>query len=392
MYASAVQAYKEIAQWLEAARESIFTDDCKARCAIHQVLCKCASFAVAGAGKAALTLTVAGSTCVAWSAEGLQLGICHPSFLVWLVFIMELKTLKPAIFVHECVVAFPSRLFEFFLNGIYKICVYTKVCPTSLGHPMRRPRQFVVGHLIGACNSFGTYQDFMAKVSRSMHPDMNANVYFIASDAQLVPLRRAKGKRRKVAQANASFEELLPPGQRVRLSGYAQLLQEKGKHGPGFVAELERNETVGGTPQPIVPTMLTHGTLWNFDLARPALASEKLMMQGVPTHQIKGVPFECPFQDVLTGLSEEDIDTLAGNGMSIAVVGTLLGYVLATTEMQSPQNSSTLNRGFSADCGLGGESSTLSFEEAVGGGSLPSIPTINFGGAFVATGVDEDIV
>ena len=199
MYQQAVSAYKTIADILESKRHAIFNNRTTSSCHVHGGHCPCSTFALGPNADCEflLTLVVAGSTCVAFSDEGLQLGIGHPSFLVWLVFIMELKTLRPKVFIHECVCAFPWKLFVHFLHGIYTITVYTTLCPTMMGHPIRRPRQYVVGHLLGSVTTTGTMEQFTHLFARKLEAVCTGNVFYVAPEADVNRMLHELARRRR---------------------------------------------------------------------------------------------------------------------------------------------------------------------------------------------------
>ena len=106
------------------------------------------------------------------------------------------------------------------------------------------------------------------------------------------------------------------------------------------------------------------------------MGKEKLLMHGMPVYKVQGVNMECPFLAVLDKLTDEELGHVAGNGMAQCIVGPLMAYVLATTQV-SGAGSQGLRKSFSADCGLGqgvsGEDASPTFEEALESGVSKSL-------------------
>lgn len=183
MILDAADKYKHIAELLENTHREAFTAETTAHCYKHGTQCKCSTFE-SDAGDSAMTWVVAGSNCQAWSQRGLQLGVAHPSFLVWLTFIFELKRMGPDNWLHENTPYFPGRLFSHILGSKYHIVIFNDVCPSLLGHPVRRPRQYIADFRRGAVESIATEQEFKQLFGRRVV--VLGTVYWVAPNSEAI--------------------------------------------------------------------------------------------------------------------------------------------------------------------------------------------------------------
>ena len=99
----------------------------------------------------------AGVTCKAHSLAGAREGFLHSSALPLFVWAFSMKKSQPHLVIHECVLGFPTDILRQILNesGHGPMCAYAlhpdgctwdiaklECCPTDLGIPSRRKRQY----------------------------------------------------------------------------------------------------------------------------------------------------------------------------------------------------------------------------------------------------------
>lgn len=353
---AAVNESADIFAALMARRRNIFNAKTFDWCMKHERNCRCCVTKSRSAPNA-LTLAVAGSVCVGWSSEGLRWGVLHPSFMTFLVFIIELLTLQPDLFLHECTKEFPFTLIEILLIELYSLTIFECICPTQLGWPMHRPRQYIIGHKRGSVVSVGTPDDFFACFGQRTKVD--GSVFFVAPPDEVHAMTKELAERRGMATTGPNGEDLDHSDQLSYLTGCQQLRERDydatknaspDHASQQWFADLNHNVNSGGPmPGKIIPTLLTHPMLWSWGAQRLATAKELMMMQGMPTYPIPGVKYKCPFQDALKDMSGNQLTTMSGNAMTQIVVGALLGYTLATTRrMPLPR----IHRGVGTDIGL----------------------------------------
>jgi DNA-cytosine methyltransferase len=87
-----------------------------------------------------------------------------------------------------------------------------------------------------------------------------------------------------------------------------------------IVGEISRGYSYASL-QNIAPCVTPSGCLWFFSRWRWAIGKEKLALQGFPVDDLN-----------LDGLAEGELSTLAGNAMSVPVIGAFLSLVLASVE------------------------------------------------------------
>ena len=93
LHRSGVEKVSALVDFLWANHKVEFARPLKDWCFKHGCLCECCTVKkAAGSQRRPLCLVMAGSPCIAWTAEGAQLGVVHPSFLGFLVWIFDLRS------------------------------------------------------------------------------------------------------------------------------------------------------------------------------------------------------------------------------------------------------------------------------------------------------------
>ena len=238
-------------------------------------------------------------------------------------------------------------------SGEYELTMYEDLCPTKLGYPNRRSRQYVVGHRKSTVSSTGSQEKFLEIFTRDVK--VSASCYFVASAAEVrVSMEKLAANRHIRYADDMTFEQLLPPGKRLCLEAHLSCLTKEGDTFQDSVFDLDKNKKCSKGASNIAPTMVTHGSFYSTVAKRCLLSKEHFLMQGLPLYSIPGVAYTCPFTNAIEKLSDISLKKLSGNGMHLAVVGTLMAYVLSTTERIAVPPAA-LRRGFSSDGGLGSE-------------------------------------
>lgn len=394
MVADASVRYKKIADLIDDHASRIFAPSASARCYLHGRRCPCCVFE---GGVGGWTIVIAGSNCQAWSSKGLQLGCAHPSMLTWLCFAYELKVMLPDIWVHEITPFFPWKLFNYVLGGRYRIQEFHDLCPTLLGHPVRRPRQYLVGFRIGVAHSTANEAEFRAIFACRLM--LSGSVYFAAPSQDVHRHMSEMARKRKIAyddkSADIAYEDLLPPGKRLALDDIRRQTSEL--ENPDLVVDLEASATWRGRPTSTIPCLVSHAELYCLAKKRSAIPREHLLMQGMPAYKMRpgkdgaDFGFDCPFRNMLSTMSGTDIVSMAGNGMHLAVIGSLLAYVMSTTTRitgAADDVDGDLGAGDS-----GGVGHVMTWDEAMATARAKSMRAATAAGAetlFVAGGLGDD--
>ena len=167
-----------VANILMSNADTLFNENTKADCLRHGEQCCCSVFASSG-----LKVSVAGSTCVAWSARGAGMGIFDNSFLPFVVWACEVRALKPHVIFHECTPRFPRSLIGHFLSDLYEMHDFSG-CPTQFGFPAKRPRQILTLNLRSQTRFVGSPADFRELFARQLL--LSADVFFVAPESAVL--------------------------------------------------------------------------------------------------------------------------------------------------------------------------------------------------------------
>ena len=305
----------------------------KSFCSKHRRDCRCSR----RRRKRRITLEVAGSTCVAFSARGSGQRLAHyPSAVVLFIWIRHILETLPLIIVHECSPSFPIALLMFLLKPYYCPFFSVEACPTMIGYPMRRPRRWscllLKGGGVTPRAGARIEQLFEAHARRVV---ASPSTYLIAPGTLLQrELMRLQMGRGAPSLASSDFAESLPGGMRPRGGTQMMMCAESGVDTEDVCFDVEQN--AGFTSKPVnhgpLPTLTCHGTFWSTKERRPYIAAEHLLAQGwnvfpdiVPC-TVPPAPFAASIKS--GDLKERDLKKMAGNGMHAPWVGMLLGWVL----------------------------------------------------------------
>ena len=88
-----------------------------------------------------------------------------------------------------------------------------------------------------------------------------------------------------------------------------------------------------GPTADVVPALLRASVLWSFRLRRVALPLEHLELQGWAMFDSSSGPQSCQCIGAFRQLSDQKLRQLAGNGMHLAVIGSVLAFALDCTEV-----------------------------------------------------------
>lgn len=119
---------------------------------------------------------------------------------------------------------------------------------------------------------------------------------------------------------------LLARGRDVLELAGARIARREGQHAERtqYIAEISRGIIFTSLMSHVTPCITTSSRLWVFNRSRWMVGVEKLALQGFPVDSLD-----------LTGLSESDVAMLAGNAMTVPVVGAFLYLLLALVRFPS---------------------------------------------------------
>ena len=332
----AANRYCKMREYLKANAEDIYKDNVS-WCIAHKQQCPVQPpMEQAGAdGRRRTRGNIAGTTCVGWSARGLQRGDGDISARPFWIWGMEKQVADNDWVFHECTVRHPLDNLK--MSFPHKMLLKTITCdPKDLGWPVRRPRTFVFA--MNQETLVWTGPDFQAELQDDFatlfHTSccLDGNAFFLADDEELKQEAIEKGKHRGIHIPKAanvkdlSFEAFLAPGARLRKLAY----EKESNWSFTSVADLEQWPQAGGSiHQTELPCLVTHGTLWSWQAGRWMTFKEHLVAQGIPVYPSISSPAMYPMQTHLCNLSSLEGKRVAGNGIHLNAFGAFYAYCMS---------------------------------------------------------------
>lgn len=370
----AVACYKDILQWLDLNRTWAFPADAQSYCCVHDCCCYAhPSFVLSNGGEhraspvpkrrrvsdesssasavsavRPLFMNSAGTTCTGWTPTGNRLRHADPSEKVHAVWVMERKALaereEEDVFFQE-----NSSAYDYQDKIVDPLDTHTvlrvKWSPDSGGFPVRRPRSFCAGlnnqtMVWTGPEPADVQEHFASFFGRSLAVD--GDVWLQATDEMVQAERRrlALTRGNHIGMDNLEsfgteemLSKLLPPGQVQRYRSYNSKRVEQGvADGACWIADLEQWPDKGkSTPGRLMPSNLTHGTLWSWALQRPVTALEQFYAHGYHVFPRDGSPFVCKLLPHLLTLKSSQLKHLVGNGFHLPSMAAWQVYILSHT-------------------------------------------------------------
>ena len=257
-------------------------------------------------------------------------------FLIWLCLV---RHLRPDLLIHECTRFFDVGLLKENLGDLFMI-ESTNITPELLGIPQSRNRRYTVLINKGTCVWLSNLREFEMLFSRTM--ELDGDSYFMAPE-ELVRSTFSEQLQRKGFQPLQDDDDLkdfdwsmiYTPSTRGRLQKYRSHRQQHQSPEGTFIVNLQQNyghEVCG----PMVPCLLTKPIIFSFSHCCPRhlLPDEVLQVQGFPIFGSAAKDYELPWGAALATLRPTQKLELAGNGMQMEVVSTLLVFCIANISKQ----------------------------------------------------------
>lgn len=221
-----------------------------------------------------------------------------------------------------------------------------------LGWPVRRKRAFSCGLNLKTCAWLGPTDpekladDFLSFFQEQVVCDGNV---FLQSgleevNAEIIRMAGLRGHSCDVEDvSHLQHHQIFSPGQLVRLQEYGSLARQALEKDPdsAFFADLDQNAHTGSsTCGPMIPSLLTHGSLYSFSRGRIMTGSELLFTHGYNCfqlqHPLMGMGLQskirrCRIGHILKQLPVTSTMQLLGNGWHLPVIASWVMYVLCHT-------------------------------------------------------------
>ena len=319
------------------------TDDgaVEAYCARHRRLCAVTPCRPTSAG--GLAINISGVPCTDWSRMGAKAKWLGETSFVFLQFMRERLVAKEQVVIVENVLDFDKE----FLNTIlpeYSLDV-VEVSPLQLGYPISRPRIYMILLLKGRlqwCKRVreASVAEAYAKMFHR-RVELRGEVLMRASNTLVAQYLQHEAAKRGLPALRASGRpwspwQLVSPGLRCRIKEHEDQVAEMwGERRIGVVSNVSQKPQFCQTTSTTLPALLKGTTLWSHRLQRLSLAEEHLEMQGYclfDTHGTTQIPWaEAQIESAGAGRR------LAGNGMHLPVLASIVGFTLAhVVECEAP--------------------------------------------------------
>ena len=311
-----------------------------------------------------LRLVVAGSTCTAWSRMGKKREWSAFSAIVFMVWAVSTLSARPDFILHECTEDFDVATLELVFSALYLITSFV-FSPRDLGIPASRPRRYSILVLRArfeptvqyALEGFGNM--FFRRLQCNGHAYWTAPVARV--DAMVQTMASKKGL--PSTQPDGSqwpIREVMSSSKHTKLLGYERLCG-KTRRRLQYIVNIHQTSAHCHGLSDIVPCLMTAtSTVWSMTHNRMLIPLEHLCVQGIPVFTpFRGQRYAVERMGLAgTMLRGQHIVHLAGNGMHLSAVGSVLMFMLGSVHCvlddtggipQSPFVTSVSNAGESDD-------------------------------------------
>ena len=352
-------------------------------CYVHKQMCPFhAETESMGARKP--QLWVAGTTCTDECPTGSKRQLTGKAGLPFLIFMAEVRRFQPEFFLHECTHLFNVESLEKTLGDLY-IIMPCPMSPHEFGVPYTRPR------LLTWCVHKRLPQPMLrfepsGLKAYYMGTELEGDVFFAAPQSwvqKYIARRAGKGKGFGMESQSGNsktrfplfgMEHIMSGGDlaRIRTQEVEELLRRVEDVSDTRVSLTDGICMKGQTSsfsrvKTFMPSLMTRSVPWSFRWKRELLPVEALGVMGIPVfrqwapERFRGI-YGCPFQHLLSDMSDADVRRLAGNGMSLQVMGVAFCHGLASFALQPSTEAMPVAIGRTGDSGHSGSSASVQGE------------------------------
>jgi hypothetical protein len=186
---------------------------------------------------------------------------------------------------------------------------------------------------LGPDNGDDILSDFLDFFKVSMKVD--GGIFLVCTDEGVSveerKMARARGHGFVTSGAKLEKHQILAPGQLVRLENYEKLYAETGMTDQSFFADLDQNVTGASTAGSMIPSLLTHGTMYALHAGRVVCPDELYVSHGynvVPLPK-NSAARSCRIKSFLKQMPTHQRLHLLGNAWHLPVVSAWCLYVLS---------------------------------------------------------------
>ena len=276
-----------------------------------------------------------GNTCTPWTTSGVGMGHLSPVSVAAIVWAYSVKDLGPHHVINECSAQWPALRFWHRVlneNALAPRKIRSMLLnPLSLGAPANRARRYT--HIAAASEKvrFGATRDHVM-LAVGCTTELKADDYFVAPPDALARFRaelmRDRGFLLPPGVTRIKWDVLLPRHYRARLRRWRNFLRIRNidvDDPQAYVCDIQHNpEYVGRAALQTMPALQRTSYLYNLKRKRVLIPMEHFIVNGLPVFSHHS-PVPLSWVESLSG---DEVRGLAGNMMHVAVVGSLLGYIV----------------------------------------------------------------
>jgi hypothetical protein len=295
----------------------------------------------------------AGMCCYDFSNNGDMLGFAGTSAKPFLVCIFDIRVSKTPFFFLECVISMAQLDFlQRCLEDIYDIdsC---DICPSFIGHPKRRLRQWISGALRVAVYRTRPLSDCLAVFKKRCVAD--ASMYFVVPDdsdrvrAVVNSFARQQCKVAAASDAPLTMRDVLPEWERAHVDWYEDRMADRIASGrlerdAAFVCDTRQNPFEHEVCGSHMPTLTRTARRYSFKDKRCLLSVEAFgslnfalspLLDAIAEGQCSEAEAYQARQcwrapAAIADLNESMGMQFAGNGFSLACGGAIVAWTFAT--------------------------------------------------------------
>ena len=295
-----------------------------------------------------LSVWIAGTTCTDECPTGSKRQLTGKAAIPFMVFLSEVRVHEPDAVLHECTHLFNESNLHKGLGHIYHL-VSCRMSPIEYGVPFTRPRLITwclhKKHLIKE----NIFADECLKSHFQIGTVLEGDVFFSAPKSWVERYMQQAAQKAGVslAECSAGMEPCLSGGDLGRIR--TQEMEELARRGEDpddqriWLTDgiCMKTQTAGfSRVKTLMPSLMTKSVPWSYRYKRDLIPLEALHVMGVPVFQ-EHIPrkytgiYSCPFRRLLPLLKDGEVRKLAGNGMSLQVIGVALVAGLSSFEFCS---------------------------------------------------------
>ncbi|CAE7251503.1 unnamed protein product [Symbiodinium sp. CCMP2456] len=337
--------YGDIKAFLLKSSDWLVNEDHRAYCLVHDKHCVVNKPRCTLRNPESLVIANAGNCCQGWSSEGKRARGAHLSQVPLAMWVCQRKALaangQEDMFFQECTPLFDIQ--EHLISPLESTHHVVQVVagPRLLGWPASRDRRLSAGLSleslvwVGPTTAEAIQADFESLFAR--RPQLNGSIFLQEDEGLVADWCSEQMQRRscffdQVPQGKHLLRAVLPPGQLQRAEQYdAEKSKHAGLDGTMFCDVEHWLHSPGPDCGPMLPCLLTHGTILELSRYRFVMPSERFLSLGF--HSIAGLSdtYAWPLADFVLAQSERTVKHQAGNSQSLPAILAWHCYVLCNT-------------------------------------------------------------